>query len=141
MRFFKRHKVFLEKCKNVVAISLVLNQAKQAGSCLVIRRAFLADENGVLNVEAGRALFLIIMFVINEHDQRVAKSVNLLPGTFERARRLRLADARNFDVHAEFGKINPFGRTASCVGVATLEQRLEFVFEISADSLAIRHAK
>ena len=105
-----------------------------------VRRLLFLDEDGVLNIELAVFVGRVVAFVIHEHNQRVSESVDFLTGALEWTRRLRLTDACDFDVNAEFWKINSSGGVAASVSIAAMQRRLEFVFQVSANRFAVSHA-
>ena len=115
--FVERKHPLREKCEDIVAIRLVLQETNQPRSRLEICGAFLLDEDGVKDVQSCGLRCCVVGFLLDENEQRISQPKNLLPGTFERARRLGLLHAGNFDVHIQTGKIDPFGRTASRIRV------------------------
>jgi len=118
-------------------VGVVFQQREQAGCGLVVRRPFLFHEDRVPDIQAGRLPPGVILFVVNKHEKRISKPVNLLARILERARGLRLIDTRHLDVHAEFREIHTLCRTALRVGVARCQASLEFMLKIRADGLAI----
>jgi len=131
----------LEKGEDVVAVGLSFNQVKEPRCRLIVCCSFHLDKDGVLNVEPTRARLLVIALVVNEHQQRIAEAVNLLSGALEGAGRLWLANARHFDVHTKFRKVDALGGITTIVGVAALEMGLKLVLQVCTDGLAICNAK
>ena len=96
----------MKESKNVIAISLVLSQPTKPRRCLVICRLLLLNKDGVLNFEPSRPRLLVIVLVVNKHDQRVAEAIDFLAGTLEGAGRLRLTNTGDLNINAKRGKID-----------------------------------
>ena len=65
--FIERKHSLREKCKNIIAIRLVLQKAKQSRSRLKIGGALLLDEDGVKDVQSSCTRRRVIRFFINEN--------------------------------------------------------------------------
>ena len=63
----------------------------------------------MLDVEFARLGGRVVAFFIDEDEKRITEAVDFLPGTLERAGRLRLTNACNLDVHFELWEINALG--------------------------------
>jgi hypothetical protein len=96
------------------------------------------DEYRVSNVQRCRSTLCVIALFVHEHEQRVAKAVDLLPGGLEWARGLWLLDARNFQVDGEAGEVDPTGRAARRVHVFAFKVCVKLVLQVRANCLAIR---
>src|SRR5665213_1434309 len=138
--FIHRQHPLLEKSENVVMVGFVFNEFAKSRCRLKVRRLLFLDEDGVLNIKHAVFFGCVVTLVIHEHNQRVSESVDFLAGALEWTRRLRLADARDLDVNAEFWKINSSSGVAAPVSIAAMKRRLEFVFQISADRFAVSDA-
>ena len=136
--FVERKHSFREKREEIVAIRLVVQEAKQSRCCLKISSPLFLDEDCVKDVQSRRARHCVVRLFVNKNQQRITQPINFLPCAFEWAGRLGLPDAGNFDVNIQAWKINPLGRTTPRISVTIQQIRLEFVFEISADGFSVR---
>lgn len=139
--FVERKHSIREKREDVITIRLILQQSKQSRSRLEISSAFLFNEDRVEHVQSRGLCGCVIGLFVNEHEQRIPKSINLLSRTLEWAGRLRLPNAGNFDVHVQAWKINSLGRTTPRIRVTVQKICLELMFEIRADCLSVGYPK
>jgi len=72
----------LEEGEDVVAVGLVLHQANKPRCRLKTRCSLLLDEDGVLDFEPPGACLFVVVLVVNENEQGVTETINLLPGAF-----------------------------------------------------------
>ena len=103
--------------------------------------SFALDEDGVLDVEVSGARGRVVVLVVNEDEQGVAETIDLLPGAAERTGRLWLANARYLDVYAKLRKVDTLGRRPTDVRIAALQMGLKLVLQVGADGFPIRHPK
>ena len=130
-----------EKREGIITIRMVLHEADQSRGRLEVSRSFLLNKKRVKNVQPRSLCRWVVRFFINENEQRITQSENLLPGTLERAGRLGLPNTCNLGVHIQAGEINPLGRTTPWISVTVQKIRLKLVFETGAYGLPVGYSE
>ena len=130
------------KGHQVIFVAFFIEDFEQALRHLKISGASRFHMNCVGDAEVCRARLFIVGFIVHKDDQAVAKAIDFLPDGAERARRLRLLDARDLHIHVQARKIQAVRRIAFLEGIALVDQvGAEFEFKIGSNCLTIRDAE
>lgn len=129
----------LEECDNIFLVALILNDLPKAPGHLEVTGSALVHEDRVHHVQPPRAGCGIVGLLVDEHNEVVAKSGNLLARRLERTGRLRLPDAGDLNVNIQAREVDAACRVPSPECVTFNKIRSKLVLKIRSYSLAVSY--